>query len=47
MHDSKEFSEKSARLVKNEFASKKRKFAGNLIEKSHADKMLNHLANEE
>ena len=33
MHNCKEFAEKSAQPAKNEFNSKKRKFAGNLIEK--------------
>ena len=46
MHDGKEFAEKGIQHVKNAFVSKKGKFAGNLMEKLHANKILNHLADE-
>ena len=46
MHDDKEFAEKGIQLVKNEFISKKRNFAGNLMEKICCNKILNYLAND-
>ena len=47
MHDGKEFVEKGIQPVNNDFVSKKGKFTGNSMEKSHSDKILNRLANEE
>ena len=47
MHNSKEFVEKGIELAKNEFISKKGKFASNLMEKLCCNKTLNHLANDE
>ena len=47
MHDGKEFGEKGIQPVKNEFVSKKGKFAGNLMEKLYSDKIMNQLANDE
>ena len=45
IYDSKEFAEKGAQPVKNEFARNKEKFTSNLIEKLCCNKILNHLVN--
>ena len=45
--DSNEHGEKGMQSLKNEFISAKGKFAGNLIEKLHSNKIMSHLTNDE
>ena len=47
LHDGKWFREKGIQPMKKEFTTSKGKFAGNLMEKMHSNKIMNYLTCED
>ena len=47
LHDREWFAEKGIQPMEKEFTSTKGKFAGNLMKKSHANKIMDHFTDED